>query len=253
MIPKRAFFTWVGQENLPWLRQLSIDTFKKYNPEWKIDVIRIPPKAGLLSAQATDIFRYYELEERGGIYLDTDIIFFKPVPEEILDYDLAFTLDKSVLQNGGNAPPVESEWKPGFTNLAFLGSVTHQGFWKFVYDAAFSRMEELQHDRVKIGALYQCLGVVLLNRLFYGMDKKDIEKQFGARIFNVPLNLVLPIPWYNSHKIFNGSTFDPPDDCIGLHWFGGSVDAKMFQQRATLDSYDRFQYCISQVIGMALS
>ena len=84
MIPKRAFFMWEGPGKLSWLRQLSIDTFMKHNPDWQVDLIRVPHKARLLSEQATDIFRYAELATNGGYYFDTDVVFYRPVPEEYL-------------------------------------------------------------------------------------------------------------------------------------------------------------------------
>ena len=55
MIPKRAFFLWVGYGELPWLRKLSIGSFRKQNPDWNVQLIRVEPIASLLPAQNTDL------------------------------------------------------------------------------------------------------------------------------------------------------------------------------------------------------
>jgi hypothetical protein len=252
MIPKRAFFLWVGEGDLPWLRQVSIDSFRKHNPEWEVDLVRVPSRCEMVSAQATDIFRYNELATRGGLYLDTDIVFFRPVPEEMLEKDLAFTLDKGPLLIGSNP---QNEHLPGFTNLAFMGSSGNSEFFRYVYDAAQERAERFHERKVdlKDPGAYQLLGVNLLNGLFYRRTLEEIERQFNETIYNVPLDTVLPIPWYSTFKLFNGTLFEPNPGTIGVHWYGDCIEARRYCSQVTAENYERRPCYLSNALSRALA
>lgn len=254
MIPRRAFFLWVGDDELPWLRQLALDSFRKQNPDWQVDLIRVPEKVDLLAAQSTDIFRYCELATTGGMYFDTDIVFFRPVPDKWLDADVAVTLDKSLFQYepGLKHASPENEHKPGFNNLAMMGASPTNPFFDHVYRAALARYEWLAEDNVDVKKLiYQAFGTELLNREFYGRTQDEIAEMFDCRIVNVPANVVLPVPWYHSFKLFNGTPFEPPEETIGVHWFGGSVDAKRYCQQMTRETYMRRKCYLSDAIARA--
>ena len=256
MIPKSAFFLWVGDKELPWLRQIAVETFKKHNPGWEVNLIRVPNKVDLLAAQSTDLFRYSLLARSGGLYLDTDIVFFRPVPDEILDCDVAITIDKSPFRYSNalrNQKP-EVEFMPGFTNLAFLGASPDNKFFEFVYREALSRFEALFKDNVDISnMIYQVFGTELLNRLFYAKTQQDIEEQFGCKINNVPLNTVLPVRWYESHKLYDGTEFDPAPETIGVHWYGGCLDSQMYVSKITKETLDSRPCYLTSAIKRALS
>jgi len=252
VIPKRAFFLWVGKGPLPWLRQLGIDTFEKYNPDWTVDLIRIPIEAGLLAAQSTDIFRYSRLVDSGGLYLDTDIVFFKPVPDSILDADAAITIDRSPLKNVGP----QAGRAPGFTNLAFMGSVKGNGMFAFAYKSALERldtMKGLDIDMKRTKGLYQAFGTSMLDRLFMDKTQEDIEARFGIKIHNVPLETVLPVGWHETHKLFAGGKFDPPEKTIGVHWYGGCPDASRYCAQMTRETYLQRPCYLSSAIDRALA
>ena len=228
MIPRRAFFVWVGDEPLPWLRQLSIESFRKFNPDWRVELLRIPPRAALLPAQNTDLFRYDELANHGGVYFDTDVVFFEPFPDDLLDADVAVTMDRS--PTIGRCPRLSNHDvanRPGFTNLAVLGSTPSNGFFRHVYIEALRRGEWLSEDNVNTltDDWYQLYGVALLDRTFWNKSKRDIEEQFHIKIANVPLDLVLPVRWFDVIKVYNDTAFVPPPGCIGVHWYGGSPEA----------------------------
>jgi hypothetical protein len=92
MIPKRAFFFWSSPKPMSWLRSLSIQTFKKFNPDWEVTLFDKVPLNGMHPVHRSDLFRYEELAERGGVYFDTDIVFFRPVPESLLQHDAVISV-----------------------------------------------------------------------------------------------------------------------------------------------------------------
>ena len=254
MIPKRAFFLWVGKGPLPWLRQLGIDTFEKYNPDWTVDLIRVPIEAGLLAAQSTDIFRYHYLYEYGGLYLDTDIVFFRPVPEEILDAGAAITIDRAPIEAGKSDP--RNEHSPGFTNLAFLGSVKGNPLFKFAYSTALERLDTMKNmdiDMKRTKGLYQAFGTAMLDKEFTGKTQEDIEVRFGTKIHNVPLETVLPVGWHETDRLFTGGKFDPPEKTIGVHWYGGCPDASRYCAQMTRETYLQRPCYLSSAIDRALA
>ena len=57
----------------------------------------------------------------GGVYFDTDVLFVKPVPDELLDCDVLVTIDKSAFGYEVSGMPPDMEQMPGFNNLAMLG------------------------------------------------------------------------------------------------------------------------------------
>lgn len=256
MIPRRAFFLWVGDDELPWLRRLSVDSFRKFNPDWDVDLVRVPARPGMGPQQATDIARYELLATTGGLYLDTDIIFFRAVPDSLLDCDVAVTIDKEPFkyERGSPTSSPNVEHMPGFTNLAFLGSGRSSEFFRHMHEKALARMRFLQDDNVDIQRLmYQAFGTELLNRQFIGMDEAQIADRFNMSICNVPLDVVLPVRWYETRKLFNGTTFDPPGETIGVHWYGGCVDAKQYCRRLTLDTFERRPCYLTDAIKVALA
>jgi hypothetical protein len=248
MIPKRAFFIWVGDDPLPWLRQISVDSFRKQNPDWGVGVIRLTGTDDLMPAQQTDIARYEELTYRGGLYLDTDILFFKPVPDSVLDSDVAITIDKSAFNDGSGSDPRIARY-PGFSNLAFLGASPDNPFFRHTLTVATDRFDSLTRDDVDVRRHnYQLFGTELLNRTFVDKDVEDIEAMFGVKIHNVPLDLVLPVRWYDAFKLFNGTRMNPPEEAIGYHWYGGCYDAKRYQQQLTRENCGRRRCLLTEVI-----
>jgi len=254
VIPKRAFYTWVGPD-MNWLRRLSVDSFKKQNPDWVVDEIRPQRDEYMGVEQNTDIARYGELADNGGLYFDTDILFLAPVPDDFMEKDVGISIDKSAFGYEANQRDVHPsvELQPGFNNLALMYSSADSEFFHYVHQRALDRLEWLRDDNVSLrGELYQAFGTTLLNREFFGKTQPDIEARFGIEIDNIPLDVVLPIRWNKSYQLFNGTPFVVPDNTIGVHWYGGCVDAKRYCSQFALDTYKRRPCYLTDVIDEVL-
>ena len=91
MIPKVAHFYWYGEREMPELRRASLDSFKRLNPTWEVNLHHSGEKSDPTFVEivtASDAARYGILHRAGGVYFDTDIVFVRPIPEEWLDVDV---------------------------------------------------------------------------------------------------------------------------------------------------------------------
>lgn len=101
MIPKILHYIWLGGKKTPLVAK-CISSFYKYLPdyeikEWNEKNIDISNYSPMLKkkweesynenkfAYCSDITRLYIMKEYGGIYVDTDVEFIKPLPDSFLE------------------------------------------------------------------------------------------------------------------------------------------------------------------------
>lgn len=96
MIPKIIHYCWFGKKALPTSVQKNIETWKNFLPDYKIkewneeifDVEMMPYTSEAYFAKkyafVSDVARLYALVTEGGLYLDTDMIFLKSLPDTFL-------------------------------------------------------------------------------------------------------------------------------------------------------------------------
>ena len=102
MIPHKIHYCWFGHNRKPKLINKCIESWRRYFPDWEIiewnesnyDVNKNQYIAEAYRqkkwAFVVDYARFDILNNRGGIFLDTDVEFLKPIPQEFLYYE-AFT------------------------------------------------------------------------------------------------------------------------------------------------------------------
>lgn len=105
-IPKKIHYVWFGYDEVPENVKASIDSWKKYMPDYEIkrwnekncDVKANPYIRNLMAnkeySYAADWCRAVALYEEGGIYLDTDMKMNAPV-DDLLTKPLIFTFQYS--------------------------------------------------------------------------------------------------------------------------------------------------------------
>lgn len=206
MIPKIAHFHWDGSgPPMSWLRLVSISTFAKFNPTWEIRLIRSAPQVegrGLSYGQKADLSWWLALEEHGGFQVATDIVFFKPVPDDWLDADLCANT------NGSGV----------VYQFAMLGAKPQH---PLMCAAVREGLKRLEANRVSD---YQDLGVWLL---------KDLGHEMGE-CKELPMSALC---YYNSFSVdplwSTLATIHFPDDAIGAHWYGGHTTSQEFERDTT--------------------
>ena len=102
MIPKIIHYCWFGKGKMPALVLKCLESWKEHLPDYEIMVWNednFDVNLYLFAAEAykerkfafvADVCRLHALKEMGGIYLDTDVEFLKPLPEQMLNHK-AFT------------------------------------------------------------------------------------------------------------------------------------------------------------------
>lgn len=123
MIPKIIHYCWFGRGEQPEIIKKCIDTWKVILPDYQIigwNEDNFDINAYRFAAEAykerkfaftSDVCRLHVLKEMGGIYLDTDVEFLKPLPEEMLN-TMAFTgfEDNHLISTAIMATEANSKW-----------------------------------------------------------------------------------------------------------------------------------------------
>jgi hypothetical protein len=228
VIPKIAHFYW-GAKKLSYLRYLTIFSFHKYNPDWKI-ILYIPStvnenipwisheqlvpyigsdyfsllnslpiekktittKESLSEVHKSDILRLYLLSKYGGLWSDMDILYIKPI-----DLDLSY--DVCISRNDVY----------GY-GVGFLLAASNNKFFFSLYEEALNKVEDVD---------YQAFGANLYNKKFPHIS--NIEEAFNIRVCNISMDKISPFDANNIDEIFQEVGKLLPEHCIGLHWFGG--------------------------------
>lgn len=254
-IPKTAYFFWSGL--MPFLRYMTLFSFRKFNPDWRIELfypgtapvlptwrsadhrfsidcsenfwgnltdlnivttslqtlpLRFPES--MSDVMKADLLRLYLLSERGGLWSDMDILYFRSVESFFKPTDASAYFCKHRLQNLDGSPsdnPAQyhliglllgAPGNPHFTNL-FSKAL---GFWD-------------PHT-------YQSLGAHLYKHNVH-MDSPDIV--------NIPMSVVYPS---NDVQTMFGSPSEVLQgrimkETIGWHWFGGNPITGPYQSLLT--------------------
>lgn len=256
-IPKVCYLYWNG-ESMSFLHALTVNSFHKYNPDWKIiiylydkdnniDSKRVNPKfrgytgrdyfytiklldyveIRKLRAQQSyvhsilicDIWRREILYENGGIYLDFDNIWLKPM-SEFKNVDCI-----------GNINDFESlvsfyNYTDGFHNVSNLISEKGSLYMKSLIDAS-GRVHPPYGD--------QSFGTSLLNKVYPNL--KSITDKF-PRVLAVKYETFFPYSTFNMQQLFIANDLSPLDNknVMGIHWFNGNGISKDYIDE---EKYDR--------------
>ena len=135
LIPKKIHYFWFGGNPLNELTLKCIESWKKYAPdyeiiEWNETNCDINKNAYVKEAYeakkwafVADYFRIEKLYEEGGIYVDTDIEFTKPIDKLLLD-EVFFPIEKDSVNACvfGCVPkhPFIKKWLDSYENAHFI-------------------------------------------------------------------------------------------------------------------------------------
>jgi len=219
-IPQTLYSYWGGKP-LSFLRRLTLQSFHKYNPDWKI-VLYVDTKIsnldfveqkelpeeiklfckGMAPHHISDVLRWYLLYKQGGIWADMDILFIKPLPKNIKNSE--FMCFRK------------------YHSIGFLGSYKGNTNYKTMYELITKPNSKIYnaHD-------YQCFGSRLLNKKW----------QPTVNYTNIPKELVYPFEWDHPEQIFNENN-NGTKNTIGIHWYGGNPLSKKWDNLLTATNYD---------------
>jgi hypothetical protein len=188
---------------------LRVDDFYSLNDvssEPNIEIVRLDfqkLKKITTVVQVADYIRIQKLYEHGGIWLDTDVLFSKKVPEKLWDIALSH----------GFIISYENTITTGFMGFPKGSAVVQLALQK-----ADFKMTDGQFEKS-----YQAFGPELWSELFLESPEIVEQVQFLSE------KLVYPILWKNLDQIFflDDDSINY-EETIGFHWYGGSAYSRSF-------------------------
>ncbi len=234
-IPKTAFFYW-GGGTLPYLRYLTIASFRYYNPDWEVTLFTsaIPQKrfiswrtkeqeysltcddylkhilvdgidvniiedsvlgisSDLAEVHKSDFLRWYLLASFGGVWIDMDILFLKPMN------NLYFNLKENE-----NVNTVFCSSGYGHS-VGFLMGSPNNSYYNSLWQESHIRYKK---------ETYQSIGVILCNDLF------PVPSSIPNSV-NMSMDVVYAYDANHVKELYATMYVDRfPDRTIGIHWYG---------------------------------
>lgn len=113
MIPKIIHYCWFGRGPMTALEKKCLASWKKHCPDFEIKLwnednfdvnyCEFTKEAYRLGkfAFVSDVARLYALQQEGGVYLDTDMLLIKPIPNWLMDQSLFLGKENSTFVSAG--------------------------------------------------------------------------------------------------------------------------------------------------------
>ena len=274
-IPKVAHFYW-GNETISFLRYLTIYSFKKLNPDWKVKLYypkvrykgirtwKTPEHAITFSGK--NYFDKLSDIDIEPVKIDFSALGFNHnVPEpfkadflrwQLLssagglwsDFDIIYfrPMEYLYFNNGENSNVdtllcIDEKRCDSYKHsIGFLMSSPGNELFKFIRQKSYSNL-----DLEK----YQSIGSIILNTHFPALSA--ITKEFKTlKVHNLRSHTVYPMRDGDIEAIYNSSDMSLlRPDTIGLHWYGGYSLAGYWENVITERNFRLFDTVITKIIG----
>jgi hypothetical protein len=193
----------------------------------------------LSESHKSDYLRWKLLTDIGGVFSDTDILYFRPInclhlnqikykETEIFFVNYAYTKIKPI---------------------GFLLSSKDNSFYREIERVS---REVLNTNRIKEDDNYQIIGTNVLSRYPHEMFN---GKVFKERILCLDQRVVYKYLWFQLENLFIHNKFDEymKDPVpIGIHWYGGGELSKVFLKTLTKENYKNYNNTVCRLIGWVL-
>lgn len=260
MIPKRMSFFWAS-ETMSWLRYMTLKSFRHFHPDWEMVLYRAPavwkktwdsyetqdcdvyhgpdytawidsldiefidwkpPIDELAAAHASDICEWEILSTVGGFYADMDILWVKPLDyEKLCNSDVVFC------------------FSDGFAAIGFFGATPDNPLFATIRSTALSGYEAGKYQNTGAEAIYRLGGIANWGAVHdCGLIsfRKLALKYKNLKFTRMKDCTVYPFDYSTIKSIFNEEN-PVPEDCHGIHWFGGSRVAQAANGILTEENY----------------
>ena len=178
-------------------------------------------------AQTCDILQWHKLYEEGGIFCDSDIIFLRPINEELLTHDILTCFKR-------------------YYTVGFWGAKPDTEMMLDFYSNAFFTFDEDNYQTAGVTNI-QSVTKQKLSSLS-GHKLKDLVMSYpDLSIFNLSFDSFYRWDYNNLDKVYE--SFEAiKDNQIGIHWYGGHVDSKKWIKLLTQDNYKSFNSTLCNAI-----
>lgn len=269
-IPKIAHFYW-GGANISFLRYISIISFLKFNPDWKINFY-IPEKQ-YKNEFSWNTWEHKELNKDVKNYFDILIQKIKPiivntkelgVGEDCSDIYKSDIFRNKVLSDFGGV------WCD--FDILFYKPMNYLYFNSDMYSTADGAVC-IQNDYHSIGFLFSCidnlyfydnyknlpmhfnkddyqsLGVSYYNRFYPTV--KSIQDKYNKNFINIDMDVVYPHNCQTIKRVYRDKEFQYLLDnnrSIGIHWYAGHKDSMKLNSTLTHENIKDYNVSITNLI-----
>jgi hypothetical protein len=264
-IPSRAFFYW-GNHRMPYLRYLSLYSFKKMNPNWS--VILHTPKVITQSQSWTTFEQKYDISTAVDFWDEAVKLDIEICPVDFRDFGLSNDISevhKSDFLRWDLLSKVGGLWsdmdiiylKPIDQFIDSLADCTTVICWQKYFSIGFLLCAPgapafvwANHNcrRKFVPDQYESIGCWLFMSEFDSVDT-FVNRFDRPTIRNIGNRVVYPFDSNSVPRIYSEETgyqFHP--ETIGLHWYAGHPIAGVFQKLITPQTFNRYQNVLCDAI-----
>jgi len=265
-IPRQAFFYW-GNSSLPWLRYLTLATFRHYHPDWKMVCYTKDPQTPATDVLDVDYWPYLR-----DINVEIDVA---PPIEKTFGFDISQTPD--------------DHWRDVYRSDYLRWYLLYEcgGLWADM-DILFIRsVLYTSWNRVKNANITSVVLPVPYNNLILSSPGSHLALTLWSEAFNITQEEILKDPFSTGplhfNKVRGGYEADPPkkydnlleipvksteivdpdgkdyekrgeleipSETLGIHWHGSGLFAKY--KEITEQNYELDETLLGQLVRYTL-
>lgn len=244
-IPKIAFFYW-GGESLPYLRYLTLYSFRKYNPDWRM-ILYVPKEVQLgLSWTSSEHKRINIKQKDYSSRLDKLNLEIKVL--DMTDFDLPNDISEVhksdfirwyLLDSFGGLwsdmdilyfKPISSILKKNMSNyVCYFSYYWSIGFMLSSANNLYNRNIFSEAKKSFNPNQYQSLGSLLVKKNYKDFNDA-VEKHPDLNFYNLSMNVVYPIVSSRIGLVYEKNNLDllSNKNTIGLHWYAGAKSSSWY-------------------------
>jgi len=277
MIPKHMTFFWANEE-MSWMRFMTLYSFRKLNPDWKMTLFLSRPNEITTKVWADtpiqdfhnfsgrDYFRSlldldihicnWEFENRGRVTSDTvgashKSNFFK---WQWMAKEGGFYSDLDILY----VRPFDDFYQKckdfdtvichhGYFSIGLLGSSGNNNLFKNVYDYTFKNYGSSAYQSAGVLSIYSLCGRFVEDNNFSNNYTKWprglailVRHYKKMSFYNIPIEVVYPWLFDQMEHVFEEEYTSIPDECIGIHWYAGSELGQKYNNLLNEENYKEY-------------
>jgi hypothetical protein len=262
---------------LSWLRYLTLETFQKQNPDWELrfytpkiehkgesdweahskertgvigknylDEVKKLPNTKCIEiafddnmpdVYRSDLLRLKLLGEDGGLWLDIDVISFRPMSHGIFNKSEVDTV-------------VSYSLKRRHYSIGFMMASPNNPFYKFLYNKGLenNKTNNLLHQKYGDRQKY---GVILWDSYFKDIDA--IQQKFPSlKLFNIEFSTCYPYLYNDMDNILVNNAFIG-QEFISIHFYGGHPLVRPWENLLTPENYQNYNTTLCNCIKRGLN
>ena len=283
MLDKKIMFFW-GNKTMSWLRYMTLVSFKRLNPDWKVELYLAPcltTKKTWKDHNEQDFSSFTGVNYMSAVHkLDIEIKEW-PLPVNLPNIAPShlsnfFKWSKLATEGGIYADldilwtkPIDSFYEAvknvdvgicstKFFSIGLLSSSPNNVVYNKIYETA-----KITYTPVH----YQCAGVYALYMWLYGADIFEGDNIWNAlaahdiwsdltksaqdlTYYNIPMNLIYAYDSTRVWDIFKEmiQKFQLPEGAIGIHWYAGHPIAQELNNTLNASNWKKYDCLLTRSI-----